>query len=424
MQKTAAFLMVTVLLLGLFLMGQSREGTAAAIEAAYGDWVATNTSRVVPPARVALVEINDSSIGDHPWPWAPTEYTLFLQAVLPFKPDVIAIEPTLDWQGVSIPGESPQKMQQDGKFLHDYILQAPKIVLGSQLGSPDDPDTVPPLQPVPLLRNVKGDLRAIPVFTDIPEQAAQDYRLDSSVGFANLPPDQGKIIRKAPLVFNYRGEIVPSFILQTLIQWFKLTPDDVTVEPGSHIQLGNSLAIPIDLEGRMNIDFSSTFTRFGHDDLLLAVAEQQHGDKSAPAISTDALKGGIVILARTDRDSRTLLTPSRASESYGELSAAAIATVLNKAFSRRVSPLFDFAVIAAMMALGCFFHRFQKRSFIFLSFVILLGYLFLSMSLYALLLVRLPFILPTGLMLLLNFFSLFFPRDASSPAPASAPQPS
>ena len=188
MQKQAAYLMVTVLLLGLFLMRESREGTGGAIDTAYGDWVATNTTRTVPPARVVLVEINDSSLAGRPWPWAPTEYTLFLEDVLPYKPEVVAIEPALNWEGVSIPGSSRQKIEQDEKFLHDYVLKAPKLVLGSQLGSPDDAETVPPLLPVPLLRNVKGDIRAIPIFTDISAQAAEDYRLSASVGFTNLPP--------------------------------------------------------------------------------------------------------------------------------------------------------------------------------------------------------------------------------------------
>ena len=426
MQKPAAFLMVTVLLLGLFLMRESRRGAAAGIETAYADWIATNTTRTLQPAHVTLVEINDSSLSsEHAWPWSPLEYALFLQAALPLKPDVVAIEPVLDWQGVTFPGESPQKIDQYKASLHDCVLQAPKLVLGSQLGVPDDPETVPPLKPVPLLRNVKGDTSRIKVFTDITAQAAEDYRLSAVVGFTNMPPDD-QITRKIPLLFNYRGEIVPSFVLQTLMQWYKVTADSVTVETsegGGDIVLGNVAVIPIDPAGRMNIDFSSTFTRFGHDDLLLAAAEQQHGDKNAPVISTDAVKGGIVILARTDKDSRTLTTPSRAKESYGELCATAFATVLNNAFSRRVSSLFDFALIALMMALSCFFHRFKKSTFLLLSFVLLLGYLFLSLSVYAISLKWLPFILPTGLMLLVNFFSLFSPRDIPS-AVATPPQAS
>src|ERR1700722_10358127 len=126
MQKQAAFLMVAVLLLGLFLMRESREGIGARIETGYGDWLAANVTRNVPPARVALAEINDSSLAsEHTWPWSPLEYALFLRAALPFKPEVVAIEPVLNWKDASLP-ESAEKMRQYRSALHDCVLQAPK----------------------------------------------------------------------------------------------------------------------------------------------------------------------------------------------------------------------------------------------------------------------------------------------------------
>ena len=432
MQKPVASLMVALLLFGLFLMRESRQGAGARIEAAYGDWIATNTSRNMPPSRVALAEINDSSLAsEHAWPWSPLEYALFFRAALPFKPDVVAIEPVLDWQGAPSSAESRQKMEQFRGALHDCILQTPKLVLGSELGDPDNySDTTPPLVPVPLLRNVTGDKRMIPQFTDVTAQPEEDFRLSATVGFTNIPPpNHGEIIREVPLVFNYRGEIVPSFVLQTLMRWFKLTPDQVQVEAGtrgSRIMLGKAAIIPTDAGGRMNVDFSSTFTRFSEDDLLLAVSEKSRSGgngKNPPAVPTDALKGSIVILARTDTASHTLPTASRSMISQGELTAAAIATVLNNAYTHRASALFEFAVIALMMALGCFFHRFRKRAFALISFVALLCYFFLCMSVYAIALVRMPFILPAGLLLLMNFFSLLSPRDIHAAA-APLQQPS
>ncbi len=430
MQKQAAFLIVAVLLLGLILMresregvGESREGAGARIETGFGDWLADNTTRSVPPAPVTLVEINESSLAssrESAWPWSPADYVLFMQKALPYKPDVVSIAPVLDWQGVTFPPVLQQLMEPTREDLNRYISAAPKVVLASLLGSPEDPDKVPPLQPVPLLRNVTGEIQAVPAFTDIAEKADADYPISATVGFTNFPSRPGEIIRKAPLLFNYRDEIVPSFILETLIRWFKLTPDDVKVEMGERIVLGKAAVIPIDLAGRMNVDFGATFTRFGEDKLVIAASDKQG---TAPAIAIDAIKGSIVILARTDTDSRTLVVPSLARESYGEICAAAIATVLNRAYSRRVSVLFDFAVIALMMAPACFFHRFRKRTFALISFMALLFYLFLAMSVYALSLVRLPIILPAGLLLLVNFFNYFIPRD--TPAPAAAPgQPS
>ena len=405
--------MVSVLLLGLFLMSQSRQDPIAQIESTYADWVATNTSRAVPQSHVVLVEINDSSLeGDHPWPWSPLEYALFMRSVLQFNPDVVAIEPVLDWEKSQGRDAAMLKQQQTMKILHDYVLQAPKIVLGARLGLPDDPEVLPPMQQVPLLRNIKGDASAIQEFTAIEEQAGEDLRLSATTagqGFTNVP-FQGEITRKAPLVFRYRGEVVPSLALQAIILWLKLTPDDVVVEPGVRITLGKKAEVPIDAAGRMNVDFESPLTRFGCDDLLLAVDQQQ--GKRAQAIPTEALKGSIVLLARTDKESRTLIFPTEAKSSAGELCARTIATIQGKAFVHRVSPVFDFSVIAVMMVSSCFYHRLRKGTVLLISFIGLLGYLFLSMSVYEVALVWLPIVLPAGLLLLVNFFSLFSPRQA------------
>ena len=148
MQKSVAFLMVTVLLLGLFLMAQSRQNPVVAqVDSTFADWVATNTAQPAHASRVALVEINDSSLsGDHPWPWSPLEYALFLRTTLQFGPDLLAIEPSLTWENEPAAGEAASKQRQSRKILHDYVLKTPKLVLGSELGFPEDQDVLPPMQ--------------------------------------------------------------------------------------------------------------------------------------------------------------------------------------------------------------------------------------------------------------------------------------
>jgi hypothetical protein len=362
-----------------------------------------------------LVEINDNSLGgDNAWPWSAMPYALFLQAALPLSPAVVTIEPVLNWDNDNARGAARLKAKEAAKALHDFILQAPKLVLASRLGPPADPEVVPTMQPAPFLRNVKGDVSQIPVFADIEQQAADDLRLLPAIGFANIPPlPQGRVTHEAPLVFNYRGEIVPSLVLQTLILWFKLSPDDVVVEPGLRIELGKEISIPIDAAGRMKVNFNAPFTRFGFDDLLLAVEEKQ--EKRTFTTPIDTVKGGILLLARTDAAARTLRFPSLSAGSPGELCARALATALTRGFSHRVTHWFDFAVIAGMMALSALAHRFKKGRFALWSFVGLLAYLFLCLSMYTARLTLLPIVMPVGLLLLVNFFSAFSHREASTP---------
>ncbi|MGH7937990.1 MAG: hypothetical protein ACREFG_05740 [Chthoniobacterales bacterium] len=41
------------------------------------------------------------------------------------------------------------------------------------------------------------------------------------------------------MLFEYRGEIVPSFPLQAILLWLRTTPSDVKVELGRQILLPN-----------------------------------------------------------------------------------------------------------------------------------------------------------------------------------------
>ncbi|MEI9894119.1 MAG: hypothetical protein WDN28_09585 [Chthoniobacter sp.] len=69
----------------------------------------------------------------------------------------------LDWdRAIVLPEDQNRKLPQYEKILRDNILRAPKMLLGSSLGVPEDPQVIPPLQEVPLLRNVRGSIGEIP----------------------------------------------------------------------------------------------------------------------------------------------------------------------------------------------------------------------------------------------------------------------
>lgn len=408
MQKSAVFLAIMVLLLGVFLMSETRRDPLAKIDDGFADWIAANGSLTGAPARVALVEINDSSLGrEHPWPWTPLDFALFVEGALQFKPDVVAIEPTLNWADAKPGADALQKQQQYGKILHDSILKTPKAVLGAQLGHPDDPELAPPLLSTPALHHAPGDLSAIQEYTVIERQSEEDYRLSAATGFTNVPPEGG-IVRTAPMVFRYHGQLVPSLALQAVIEWLKLSPDEVTVEPGSRILLGKTLAVPINAAGRMTVNFQLPVARTGYDDLLLAVS--QTNDKQPPPTAMGTSRGGILLLARTDKESRNLLFPTERKGSSGELCAAAIATIQNRCFARRASALFDCALIAAAMAFACYAIRLARKKLLTISLLSTVGYLMVAISAYSVSLVLLPIVLPVALLALVNFFNLLQPR--------------
>lgn len=409
MQKSSAQLMLIVLVVGLLLMRESRQNPGAAIESSYVDWLAANSERTAQPAPLVLVEINDNSLVEkHPWPWSPLDFTLFLQAILQLDPSVAAIEHVLEWDEKSLPPEEKLKHPQYQKILHDYLLRSPKILLAAQLGFPEDPDIIPPMEPVPMLRHVQGDRKAIPEFTIVEHEPKEELRIAATLGFSNLPTGR-TTARNVPLIFRYRGEVVPSFVLQAMMLWFQLTPDDIKVEVGSRISMGGKVNIPIDDAGNMRVDFKSPYTSFGFDDLLLAAELTQAGHRAA--ITPKKVRNKLALLARTDRASHTLLFPTGRTGSSGELFAAAIATIQNKTFIQRISPIFDLILLASLMALSWCFLKWSMSRVFAVSGVALVIYLLGSITVFGASLVWLPIVMPAGTLLFLVLFRLFARRS-------------
>ncbi len=102
---------------------------------------------------------------------------------------------------------------------------------------------LPPQQPLPVLRNVEGAPDAVPEYTVIESEPGEDIRLTAKLGFANVPPTEATA-QHAPLVFRYRGQVVPSFTLEAMMLWYGVVPEDVEVRIGSAIRPGGQADDP------------------------------------------------------------------------------------------------------------------------------------------------------------------------------------
>ncbi len=412
MFRTGAQLLFLTLLAGLLLMRESRHEPLASWDNDFADFLARNSRHRAAPAPVTLVEINDSSLVNHPWPWTPLDFSLFFQAVLPFQPEVVAIDEVLDWERLSLAADQQQKLPQYEKILRDSILRAPKVLLGAHLGFPEDPQSIPPLQEVPLLKNVRGDVSEVPEFTAIERQPPEDYRLSAAIGFANLPSDRARY-NSVPLVLRYRGETIPSFALQAVMLWLQLTSDEIAVEMGSHIAIGQRMRVPIDAAGRMRVDFGSPRVAFGFDDLLLAAEQMEAGRH--PGVPVRQMKGGVVVLARTDKGARTLPLAALRNGSPGELFAAAIATIQNQTFIRRAPAWTEVTAVAVAALLSFRVPRLKKFATLAFAAVFLSAYALAAMAIFNRWLVWLPLVSVLGAVLVAVLFRLVTPDSAGRP---------
>ena len=404
--------MFLVLLAGLALALGARQEPLAAWDNAFADFLARHSRRAAAPAPVTLVGIDDSTLGLYPWPWSPEKFAIFFQVMQPLQPEVLACDEVLDWSRFGLPEEQLRLLPSNEQLLREKILTAGKVLLGSALGFPEDPAVIPPLQEVPVLRKVTGAVTDIPEFSLIERQPVENYRLSSTVGFTNLPAVYERY-NAVPLVLRYRGQVVPAFVLQAVMLWLQLTPDDVTVEPGAQILLGKNLRIPIDTAGRMRVDFGSPRGAFSFGDLMLAAEQRDAG--SAPVVPLDRLRGGIVLLARTDPAARTVALAAGRKGSPGELFAAAIATIQNQSFIRRAPRWAEGVVIAVFMLVSYRVPRLKKWWAPLIGCVALVAYAMAAMAVFSRWLVWLPGLIPLGAVLVMVLLRVVTPDAAGRP---------
>ena len=394
MFRSGAQIAFLVLLVGLFLMRESQQEFGNAIDESFADFLARNSQRKEEAAPLTLVEINEASLKDHPWPWSPLDFALFFQAANTFRPEVLAVEEVLRWGEAQGAGDPTQKLPQYKKILREHVLRSSKVLLGAQLGYPEDPQVIPPLEEAPVIRRVTGDVEGIREFTTIAAQAEEDFRLSATTGFTNL--NGGRYVQHSvPLLLRYRGQIVPSFVLQAVLLWEKLTADDVAVEAGVRVTLGDRVQIPIDARGRMRVDFGVPRNRCGLDELVLASA--QADAKRQPVVPPEMLTGRLVILARTDRPARTLPFAIGRNGSPGELFAAGIATIQNRSFPKRAPFWVDAAVLAVAVVASVFLPRLRRMTAAFLIFIALALYVLAALGIFGRNLTWAPIVLPLGL---------------------------
>ncbi|MEY5009258.1 MAG: hypothetical protein RLZZ253_397, partial [Verrucomicrobiota bacterium] len=425
MLRARLHLVLLVLVLGLVLIRESREAAFQNAEALASGWLHKVPLRPAAKAPVTLVEIDPDSLRDHPWPWTPLDFALFFQAANQFQPAVLASNEVFSWKEPSAQDSALSKIPQYRKLLRDHLLRAKKVVLGGLLGFPEDPERLPPLQETPLIRSVKGDPKEVPEFTELLTQPDEDFRLSSAVGFLNPPPDR-PLHSSIPLLWRYRGQMVPSLVLQSCILWEKATLDEVSVELGRFIRIGDRLRIPINSRGEMPVNPHAVFGRCSFEDLLLTTSQKENSalpaqptlqNRSATQVPPELLSNRLLLLARTDPDSKNLKAPGLNPLSLGEWNALALATVLTESFPPPAPNWAPFLVLGIALLLGLLPRSVRWLHPCCVVPASLLIYGIAALFVFQSSQIQLPMLLPCGL----GFLLLLSPWLA--PAPVLAPPP-
>lgn len=389
-------LMLVVLLGGLLFL---REPHFQRSEEFFLRWLLKNSDPHGPAAALTVVDIgHDNTMdrtpakeGDESSPHSgmnvvsPMEFALFLQSALEFQPTVIAFENILRWRE----GEKDQE-----QVLIDQAMRVPRLLLAAELTTTPDPDAPGP--EIPGFSNVTGKRGDLVEFSGVGRQPSEELRLIATGGFTNLPDEISDGIH-VPLLFRYRGEVIPSFAFEAILLWLRVTPNEVAIDLDSHISLPNGRKIPIRSDGTVLISPSAS-RKARHMDLgdLLVAAQQRDTGKNAEVAS---LRDQIV-LARTPANP---LSPP-------DVFAATIATIQSSAYVHRVSWIFDCIILLLAAAVVGKLRDISRVDLVLGAIAFTAAYCLAALAIISRWLIWLPGFLPLGAVWLLVIVSVVIPH--------------
>src|SRR5437764_1532872 len=390
--------MLVVLLLGLLFL---REPRLERSEEFFLRWLLKNSDPHGPAASLTVVDIGHDNLmerepareGDENSPHSganvvsPMEFALFLQSVLEFQPTVGAFENILKWRET--------EKDQEQVFI-DQAMRVPKLLLAAELTTNPDPDAAGP--DIPGFTQVTGRRGDLVEFSGIGRQPSEEMRLIATAGFTNLPDEISDGIH-VPLLFRYRGEVIPSFAFEAILLWLRLTPGEVSIDLDSHISLPHGLTIPIRSDGTLLIspNASRRARHLGLGDLLVAAQQRDTGQKKDPEL--DSLRDQIV-LARTPANP---LSPP-------DVFAATIATLQSSAYVHRVSWIFDCVLLLLAAAVVGKLRDIPRVDLVLGAIAFTAAYCLAALTIVSRWLIWLPGVLPLGAVWLLVAASLVLPH--------------
>jgi hypothetical protein len=392
MERPSIWVIIVVLLLAVLFL---REPRFQRSEEIFLRWLIRHSQPVAKTVPITIVETGREN------PPPPLEAALFLQGILEFKPTVVAIEPVLQW------GERSKEQEQ---IFIDQAMRVPRLLLGAELtATPDLDEPVAEIAGFPRVTGRRGDL---PEFSGIEHQPGEDVRILSTLGFINLPGESADDLH-VPLLFQYRGEVIPAFALQAALLWMRLTPGEVIIDIGTAITLPNGTKIPIRSDGTLLISprMFNRARRITLNELLLAA--QQHESGVATAIRLE--------------DIRTHLVLARMATNAPDVFAAAIGAIQTNSFVRRVSWIFDCAMVILAAALSGALRRFSRVDLIIGAIAFSAAYCLIALAVVSRLSIWIPAWLPLGATWISVLFAIILPkpkhvaRTATIAAPPPAP---
>lgn len=300
--------------------------------------IANSSSRITDGA-VTLVRIDDTYE-----PALPTDdltrldYAVILANIEKFKPQSVAIATPLDWSEPNIINQKALKTQ---------CSKMPPLILGATVENSPVPDKTSDNTQFDTLINVEGNISEITPFTRTvaypeAEALANGRAAFSEIELSNLKDKSGNLT--IPLIASYDNKIVPSFILQSIVNQAKLKLDDVSVQlppivAQGKILIGKRYSIPVDSTGRMKVYEHAgidppLYLTINATELPLALSEEPSIQELQKDLEDEfkSLSNNLIVIGLDRENDRMITLNSGQKISLPDLITRSIATIQSGRF--------------------------------------------------------------------------------------------
>lgn len=286
--------------LGFFLQREQGRGTFDAWERQQLAWIQRVHGPPSPPPPVVLVELRRGDLPFESWPPAPLDYALVFESLVRRQPREVVVQPLLAWPGVE---------SLDAATLAERIALLPRGVLACTLQRGLDGLSDAPGADVPLavLAQASGDVSKVPEFASLGQVPIDELRAGKALGFTRIEFGEGITAHggtvAVPLVARRGKDLVPSLVLQALLNWQQAAPTEVGVQLGRRLAIGPSLEVPVDDGGRLKVAarLAPPLRRLDAGALLLDLDRDAKlmTERSAELDILRAMEGALVVLGET-----------------------------------------------------------------------------------------------------------------------------
>ena len=378
-QKTT-ILFIALCILSLFLVErENNQENFLSLESSYVNWLIDTKKQKKYSPSITLLTLDDSEesvIQD--WPPSPLDYAVILNNLKTHNPKLVAIEPSLEF-----PNGSEGLIETLRTACLSFNQESLLLSAVCQMDQSFDPASEKGENFFDSILTVNGNTDKVPEFTKInslPDQRFAAMGLPIAFTSIDLSDyDQDGNNYTFPLIARIGKKIVPSFVLKAIMLENNIKANQVIINLGNEIKLGDKKIIPIDDTGRVII----------YPALQGELSKERINLLTVPTIELDEKKRSLlknnVLLIGNDQDSANIKNiPFRQNSiiSNAELMALAISTIQSELYISELTKNTEVFVWIVLIFLGVLIFIYYPKKAISRIGLLILIYLSFNMVLF------------------------------------------